>query len=880
MSIDNSSVSNSAPERTDYDLFISYSRRDKEFVRQLWQALTQANQKTWVDWNDIPPITDWRQEIYLGIETANHFIFILSPHSIASEVCAEELAYAIKHGKRLVPLVRQDVDFQKVHPELARINAIYSREIDDFSSALQALLVAMQTDITHVRTHTRLLVRAREWENTQHDSSFLLRGSDLEAAEQWLAQSRINDPQPTALHQDFINSSRIAESQRQEAELTLRRMTPQQARNRQALLNKVRNYWVKGVLETSLHDQELIGLGLEKLADAVVSPWSIKLETDNKAQKILPQGTQLISIFDQIGEGRTLLILGEPGAGKTTTLLELANVLVSRAEQSIDHSIPVVFNLSSWAGEKQKLADWLVEELNTKYQVPKTIGQAWVKEQQLLLLLDGLDEVRAEDRETCVSALNIFNQKYGLEMVVCSRIKDYESLSTRLKFQSAIYLRALTPIQIHRYLESSNSDLTGLKALIEKDDALQELAKSPLMLNIMTMAYQGVAVQDLPTTGLLEERRRHLFDAYIEQMFKRRGGNQPYSKVQSMHWLTWLAQRMSQFSQTVFLIEGMQPNWLQTTTERRTYRIGEKLLIMTIWGSLHVGLLAGLKDNPLTFDIFKSWQGLIYGILGGLIYGLIGGLLGGLVNESTNPLIGRSINGLLLGLIYAPVFVWLDGWRNGISYGIIYGLIGFIIYGPIHNNQAIEPVNTLKWSWKKALKYSVLGIIIGLLLMFGTGEQPVPSLIFGLMASLIFGFEKAKEVDRRTAPNQSIWKSVANTGKLFVTIGLPTSLLLGIIVSPIFGLANGLMFGLASGLIGGQGAGITCIKHFVLRCILWRGGCIPWNYAKFLDYSANLIFLQKVGGSYVFIHRLLLEHFAQFTISRYPNSQRSQESNF
>lgn len=880
MNIDNPSVSNSVTERNDYDLFISYSRRDKEFVRQLWQALTQANQKTWVDWNDIPPITDWRQEIYLGIETANHFVFILSSHSIASEVCAEELAYAIKQGKRLVPIVRQDIDFQKVHPELARINAIYCREIDDFDSALQTLLRAMETDITHVRTHTRLLVRAREWENTEHDSSFLLRGSDLEAAEQWLAQNATNDPKPTSLHQDYINSSRVAESKRQEAELTLRRMTPQQAHNRQALLNKVRNYWVKGVLQTSLHDQILIELSLEERSEAVIFPWNIELKSEHNRQKSLPQKTKIIFIFDQMGEGRTLLILGEPGAGKTTTLLELTNDLISRAEQSIDYPIPVVFNLSSWLGEKQKIADWLVEELNTKYQVPKTIGQAWIKEQQLLLLLDGLDEVRAEDRELCVNALNTFHQDCGLEMVVCSRIKDYEALSIRLNFQSAIYLRSLTPLQVHHYLESGGSDLTGLKALIEKDSALQELAKSPLMLNIMTMAYQGIAVQDLPATGLLEERRRQLFDAYIEKMFKRRGGNQPYSKVQVMHWLTWLAQRMSQFSQTVFLIEGMQPNWLQTAAECRTYRIGVKLLLMTIWGSLHVGLLAGLKDNPLTFDIFKSSQGLIYGLLGGLVYGLIGGLLGGLVNKSTNHLIGRSINGLLLGIIYAPIFVWLDGWKNGISYGIIYGLIGFIIYGIIHNAQAIEPVNTLKWSKKKAIKYSILGIIIGLVLMFGTGEKLLPSIIFGLMISLIFGFEKTNEVDKRTLPNQSIWKSVANTGKLFVTIGLPTALLLGIVVSPIFGLANGLMFGLAAGLIGGQGAGITCIKHFVLRCILWRSGCIPWNYAQFLDYSANLIFLQKVGGSYVFIHRLLLEHFAQFTVSRSPTSQISRESNF
>ncbi|NEQ21717.1 MAG: signal transduction protein, partial [Microcoleus sp. SIO2G3] len=284
--------------------------------------------------------------------------------------------------------------------------------------------------------------------------------------------------------------------------------------------------------------------------------------------------------------------------------------------------------------------------------------------------------------------------------------------------------------------------------------------------------------------------------------------------------------------------------------------------------SLHVGLLAGLRDNPQTFNWLQNLEGFIYGLVGGLVYGLIGGLLGGLVNEFTNHLIGRSINGLLLGLIYGSIFVWLDGWSNGISYALIYFVIGLVIYKPIHDEQEIEPVNHLKWSWQKAIKYSGLGLLIGVVLMFGADQELIPSLIFGAMFSLIFGFKKSNEIDRRTIPNQSIWKSATNAGKLFVTIGLPTALLLGVIISPAFGVANGLMFGLAGGLIGGQGAGIVCTKHFILRCILWHSGYIPWNYARFLNYASDRIFLQKVGGGYVFIHRLLLEHFAQMEVGR------------
>ena len=49
--------------------------------------------------------------------------------------------------------------------------------------------------------------------------------------------------------------------------------------------------------------------------------------------------------------------------------------------------------------------------------------------------------------------------------------------------------------------------------------------------------------------------------------------------------------------------------------------------------------------------------------------------------------------------------------------------------------------------------------------------------------------------------------------------------------------------------------------------MLYRLGDAPWNYARFLDYATERLFLQKVGGGYIFIHRMLLEHFAQMDLA-------------
>jgi len=198
------------------DVFISYSRKDKELARALSQGLEQQGRDVWVDLEDIPPSAEWLEEIYAGIEAANAVVFVLSPESLTSTVCRQELEHAVAHRKRLVPVVARDVGTAAVPEALASRNWISLRPGDDHAAALDVLGKALDTDLDWVRAHTRLLVRAREWMAEDHDRSYLLRGSDLKDAEQWLSRiGEDKEPLPTPLQTQYLLASREAATRQQ-----------------------------------------------------------------------------------------------------------------------------------------------------------------------------------------------------------------------------------------------------------------------------------------------------------------------------------------------------------------------------------------------------------------------------------------------------------------------------------------------------------------------------------------------------------------------------------------------------------------------------------------------------------------------------------------
>jgi WD40 repeat protein len=199
------------------DVFISYSRKDKEFVTTLYAAFERSKKNIWVDWNDIPLTSDWWLEIEKGIEAADTFLFVISPDSVASNVCAREIHHAVKNNKRLFPIVRRDVtQFEEgnvAHATLQRHNWLLFREEDAFNDAFERLTKAISQDLDYIRKHKQLLVKAIEWNESLRTDSLLLREDALYDAEIWLLESKTKEPKPTELQEEFIIRSRHIEEE-------------------------------------------------------------------------------------------------------------------------------------------------------------------------------------------------------------------------------------------------------------------------------------------------------------------------------------------------------------------------------------------------------------------------------------------------------------------------------------------------------------------------------------------------------------------------------------------------------------------------------------------------------------------------------------------
>ncbi|HTK12113.1 MAG TPA: hypothetical protein VL485_33385, partial [Ktedonobacteraceae bacterium] len=268
-----------------------------------------------------------------------------------------------------------------------------------------------------------------------------------------------------------------------------------------------------------------------------------------------------------------------------------------------------------------------------------------------------------------------------------------------------------------------------------------------------------------------------------------------------------------------------------------------------------------------------------------------GGLKQKIIAILGNRVVYGILNGLLDGIFVAVLVGPVSGWICGLFSGLFCAAMGKL-------DTEIKSAAFFEWSLpsmvRNAYKFLAGGLLVGLLYGLVTGRDFLftptklfPSLILGLAIGLLVGLimsirggfiQKIPNTDKILKPNQGIQNSIRNSlffGSFFgIAFGLLFSLIYGPVLFLILGDIyrssfppnSGLIYGISDGVLVAAffwlvSGGIACIQHTLLRLMLWTHGCIPWNYAHFLDRAVDLALLYRLGGGYIFFHRLLQEYF-------------------
>lgn len=665
-------------------------------------------------------------------------------------------------------------------------------------------------------------------------------------------------------------------------------------RNREIMLKKVQTFWVEGVLESSLYKAVLLQLGIEYKPEMVDHPWDTVLQRPHHPDQLLFKNTKIVDIYDLFGG--SFLILGEPGSGKTTALLELARDLITRARYDTDHPIPIVFNLSSWAESRKSLEDWLLDELNSKYYVPVNVAQEWINQDELLFLLDGLDEVKGEYRTSCVQIINQFHRRHMVNVIVCSRTDDYKVLTKKLALSGAIVQKPLSDKQIDEYLDSLGKRLSAVQTAIRADTSLQQLARSPLVLSIIALVYEGITLDDL-RSGTLDERRDHLFARYVNRMFEHRRIRGRYTSDQIARGLVWLGKLMQRNAQTVFHIEHLQPSDLSGKAVRALY---VRCFQFVFWI-----LVASTFGFSCGLSIYYITNSLNSGIGAGLSYGIVGALGLWMAMTTSYQLKSRVWLGILFGwAIGITVWIFIQHFLISLALGLSTGLVTVFAFRRIehdaYSNTLASPVlkiNTsrkrLGWSWRNGLvgfrKRLPFGLVFGLAggltvgfpfgWTLGLAVGIALSLTVAVVGAISYGMVDIN-IEPISKPNEGILRSLENAIRFGsvsgIWLGIVLGYLVGLLSSPIQGIIAGCSFFIAGFVVAGIVAGgYPVLQHYILRILLHWNENVPLGYANFLNLAVYHIFLRRIGGGYIFIHRLLLEHFAEKALDEKGLTTRS-----
>ena len=141
------------------DIFISYSRRDTEFVTRLASDLNAQVAGVWFDQSAIQLGQKWHDEIMDGIRECKAFILVLSPDSVESKYVREEVNKALELGKTIFPVIYRPATwkgkFRSLTQKIQTLDLRSGSYTDNYHKLVDGLIKAGAVKITRKKSYSR-----------------------------------------------------------------------------------------------------------------------------------------------------------------------------------------------------------------------------------------------------------------------------------------------------------------------------------------------------------------------------------------------------------------------------------------------------------------------------------------------------------------------------------------------------------------------------------------------------------------------------------------------------------------------------------------------------------------------------------------------------
>ncbi len=486
-------------------VFVSYSHKDAEFAKRLIADLSRAGHACWIDTVHIKSGDEWIQSISEGINNSYAFVSVVSVAANTSTWVRREFLWAEHKKKLIIPVMAEPCDLE-IYLMDRQILTLH----DDYNAGLEELLRVLPPpylpDKGTVEDRESIpVIPAMPPENR--------RGLELDYLEYLRAEVLFDLEKYTPLG----GESQIIERLRRGQPLELAHMRPE--------------------------FEHLIG-----------------------SDHAHPETRRFENAVEEILVIRRAVLLGEPGSGKTTTLLSLAGELAAAAQNDPIAQLPMFLRLGRWTDPDQELYDFIIQQLGPLgAYLPDLIDAG-----RAVLLLDGMNEIPVSQRRKKYLQIQEFITHYPDWIAVAScRARDYtidlqldeititpldalrvrefvtrylgpdegEALFWKIvgvgayrfevrfkkrfadrldNWETVFWLRASLPDGVEWKQERINTyyySWSLWRALRDAPGSLMQLARNPYMLSMLTQVYG--ARGDLPTN------RGELFHEFVETLLIR-----------------------------------------------------------------------------------------------------------------------------------------------------------------------------------------------------------------------------------------------------------------------------------------------------------------------------------------------------------------------